>query len=99
MPARAPALRAFDAGKNVLCTSHCDYLPTGSIQFTESSSSYVQARRNHWTRSSVVNAQNKDAGGIPMSALHSIAAFFRGLFGRKDDDFKTLLMSDLGIER
>ena len=31
--------------------------------------------------------------------LSSIAAFFRGLFGRKDDDFKALLMSDLGIER
>jgi hypothetical protein len=41
----------------------------------------------------------QDAGGIPMSAFQSIAAFFRGLFGRKDDDFKTLLMSDLGIER
>jgi len=31
--------------------------------------------------------------------LRSIAAFFKGLFGRKDDDFKSLLLSDLGIER
>ena len=31
--------------------------------------------------------------------FRSIAAFFRSLFGRKDDDFKALLMSDLGIER
>lgn len=31
--------------------------------------------------------------------LSAIAAFFRALFARKDDDFKALLMSDLGIER
>jgi hypothetical protein len=29
----------------------------------------------------------------------SIAAFFRGLFVRKDDDFKSLLLADLGIKR
>ena len=29
----------------------------------------------------------------------SIAAFFRGLFARKDDNFKALLIADLGIER
>jgi hypothetical protein len=28
-----------------------------------------------------------------------IAAFFRGLFGRKEDNFKSLLIADLGIER
>jgi hypothetical protein len=31
--------------------------------------------------------------------LNALAAFFRGLFARKDDDFKALLLSDLGIER
>lgn len=31
--------------------------------------------------------------------LKSIAQFFRGLFGRPDDDFKALLIADLGIER
>jgi hypothetical protein len=31
--------------------------------------------------------------------LSAIAAFFRSLFGRRDDDFKALLMSDLGIKR
>lgn len=31
--------------------------------------------------------------------LSAIAAFFRGLFGRKEDDFKALLIADLGIER
>lgn len=31
--------------------------------------------------------------------LSSIAAFFRGLFGRKDDNYKALLIADLGIER
>ena len=31
--------------------------------------------------------------------LNSIAAFFRGLFGRKDDNYKALLIADLGIER
>lgn len=31
--------------------------------------------------------------------LSVIAAFFRALFARRDDDFKALLMSDLGIER
>lgn len=34
-----------------------------------------------------------------MRAFRSIAAFFRGLFARKEDDFKSLLISDLGIER
>ena len=37
------------------------------------------------------------AGGRPM--LNSIANFFRGLFGRKADNFKDLLIADLGIER
>ncbi len=31
--------------------------------------------------------------------LSAIAAFFRGLFTAKEDDFKALLISDLGIER
>jgi hypothetical protein len=31
--------------------------------------------------------------------LNSIAAFFRSLFGRKDDNYKALLIADLGIER
>jgi hypothetical protein len=31
--------------------------------------------------------------------FRSIAAFFRGLFSRKDDNFKALLIADLGIER
>jgi len=31
--------------------------------------------------------------------LKSIAAFFRALFGRREDDFKSLLIADLGIER
>jgi len=31
--------------------------------------------------------------------LNSIAKFFRGLFGRKADNFKDLLIADLGIER
>lgn len=34
-----------------------------------------------------------------MRVFSSIAAFFRGLFVRKDDDFKSLLITDLGIER
>jgi hypothetical protein len=29
----------------------------------------------------------------------SIASFFRGLFASKDDNFKALLLADLGIER
>ncbi len=29
----------------------------------------------------------------------SIARFLRGLFARKDDNFKSLLIADLGIER
>jgi hypothetical protein len=31
--------------------------------------------------------------------LNAIAAFFRGLFARRDDNYKTLLIADLGIER
>jgi hypothetical protein len=29
----------------------------------------------------------------------AIAAFFRGMFVRKGDDYKSLLIADLGIER
>ncbi len=31
--------------------------------------------------------------------FEALASFFRSLFARKDDDFKALLLSDLGIER
>ena len=31
--------------------------------------------------------------------LNAISNFFRGLFGRKADNFKDLLIADLGIER
>ncbi len=31
--------------------------------------------------------------------LKSIGAFFRGLFARRDDNFKALLLADLGIKR
>ena len=34
-----------------------------------------------------------------MSAFQFIAAFFGRLFARKSDDFKALLIADLGIER
>ena len=34
-----------------------------------------------------------------MSMVRSIAAFFRRLFARKSDNFKSLLIADLGIER
>jgi hypothetical protein len=34
-----------------------------------------------------------------MSMFQSIAAFLRRLFAPKSDDFKALLISDLGIER
>jgi hypothetical protein len=38
--------------------------------------------------------------GLLMTGLfNSISAFFRGLFGRKGDNFKDLLIADLGIER
>lgn len=32
-------------------------------------------------------------------AAWAIAAFLKRLFARKDDDFKALLIADLGIER
>jgi hypothetical protein len=31
--------------------------------------------------------------------LNAIASFFKGLFVRKSDNFKDLLIADLGIER
>jgi hypothetical protein len=34
-----------------------------------------------------------------MSAFQSITAFFQRLFAAKNDDFKSLLLADLGIER
>jgi hypothetical protein len=38
-------------------------------------------------------------GKNEMSIFHSIAAFFERLFAPKTDDFKALLIADLGIER
>jgi hypothetical protein len=34
-----------------------------------------------------------------MSVLQSIASFFGRLFAPRNDDFKALLIADLGIER
>jgi hypothetical protein len=34
-----------------------------------------------------------------LSALHVIVAWFGRLFARKEDNFKALLIADLGIER
>lgn len=34
-----------------------------------------------------------------LSAIKSFFEFLGGLFSRRDDDFKALLISDLGIER
>jgi hypothetical protein len=34
-----------------------------------------------------------------LSALKSFLDLLAGLFARRDDDFKALLISDLGIER
>lgn len=34
-----------------------------------------------------------------LQMLNAISNFFRGLFGRKADNFKDLLIADLGIER
>jgi hypothetical protein len=41
----------------------------------------------------------QNAGETPMRVLWSIADFFRGLFAPREDDFKALLLADLGIER
>ncbi len=38
-------------------------------------------------------------GKTMMSMIHSIAAFFQRLFAPKSDNFKSLLIADLGIER
>lgn len=49
----------------------------------------------------VSNVEHAEETSPPRGAsmLNSIAAFFRGLFGRKDDNYKALLIADLGIER
>ena len=49
--------------------------------------------------SNVENARGNDDRSGETKMLNSIAAFFRGLFGRKEDNFKSLLIADLGIER
>lgn len=36
---------------------------------------------------------------LGLTMFDAIAAFFRGLFVRKDDNYKALLIADLGIER
>lgn len=51
----------------------------------------------------VSNVEHAEETQVPARGathmLNSIAAFFRGLFGRKDDNYKALLIADLGIER
>lgn len=41
-------------------------------------------------------SEHEPSGDFAM--LSAIVAFFRGLFAPKEDDFKALLISDLGIE-
>jgi hypothetical protein len=49
-----------------------------------------------WAGQKRTDAVLPSGGDVMFSA---IAAFFRGLFSPKEDDFKSLLISDLGIER
>lgn len=44
-------------------------------------------------------SRERSAAAKGANMLTSISNFFRGLFGRKADNFKDLLMADLGIER
>lgn len=50
-----------------------------------------------WDRFERRTRQGTCCRGLRM--LNAIANFFRGLFGRKADNFKDLLIADLGIER
>jgi len=49
--------------------------------------------------SNVEHAEETQRPGGQGAMLNSIASFFRSLFGRKDDNYKALLIADLGIER
>lgn len=56
--------------------------------------------RRAWNDGFVPNVERVEetcCRGLQM--LNAISNFFRGLFGRKADNFKDLLIADLGIER
>jgi hypothetical protein len=75
---------------------HKDSVSAEGIHFTESISSWIQACMERLAVSNVGRRHDRRQG---MEMLTAIAAFFRGLFARKDDNFKALLIADLGIER
>ena len=50
-------------------------------------------------RCGCLEVRRRHVGRQGLMMLNSIAAFFRGLFARKNDNFKALLIADLGIER
>ena len=56
--------------------------------------------RRAWNDGIVPNVERvKETCCRGLRMLNAIANFFRGLFGRKADNFKDLLIADLGIER
>lgn len=83
--------------ETVLLPSQCDLVSRRAIQSTESGSCWSQTCMTPWP----YRSRRTRRGNVPQGAimLNAIANFFRGLFGRKADNFKDLLIADLGIER
>ena len=85
--------------ENVLTAQHSDSVSVRGIYFAESNSSWIQACMKRMVVSNVEHAEETQRPGGQGAMLNSIASFFRSLFGRKDDNYKALLIADLGIER
>jgi hypothetical protein len=92
-------MRTLPTRESVIAAQHLDSVSAGSIQFTESTSSWSQACMKLYALSNVEHAVGNAVDHLGSSMLNSITAFFRGLFSRKDDNYKALLIADLGIER
>ncbi len=69
------------------------------IYLADSPSSWIQACKDVESSRYAEHALGNAGPEVGPTMFEAIAAFFRGLFVRKDDNYKALLIADLGIER
>jgi hypothetical protein len=94
------AVTARVTGEIVPRQQHTEHLSAASNHSTESSSSSIQVLMEKWTRSLSAKLARGSLGRLEtMNVLRLFAAWFGGLFSRREDNFKALLIADLGIER
>jgi hypothetical protein len=60
---------------------------------------YSGSDGNHGASPFEATGTDPERGNAMAMLLSSIADWFGSLFGRKNDDYKSMLIADLGIER